>query len=89
MLRPLITILIGLVLALLMALAAQFVLVPFVGTNGLGPLKTVSQVVFWIVFLGVTAYVVVTVVRQRRQGDDAGPADAAGDPAIGGEPGSD
>ena len=60
MLRGAVSILIGIVLALLLAGAAQLLLAPLVGTAGLGALRVVDQLVFWVIL----ALVVVAVVRR-------------------------
>ena len=60
MLRAATSIAIGLMLALLLAFASQFVLLPLVGAT---PLTTA---VFWLVFAAVALYVVITVARGRR-----------------------
>ena len=66
MLRPVISIVIGAVLALLLALASQFILVPVVGTRGVTTLSPLTTGIFWLVFAAVLLYVVVTVYRGRR-----------------------
>lgn len=66
MLRPVSSILIGAVLALLLAFASQFILLPFMGTRGVTTLSPVTTGVFWLVFAAVLLYVVVTVYRGRR-----------------------
>jgi membrane protein implicated in regulation of membrane protease activity len=65
-LRPVASILIGAVLALLLAFASQFLLLPFIGTRGVTTLSPVTTGVFWLVFAAVLLYVVVTVYRGRR-----------------------
>ena len=60
--RPLISLVIGAVLALLMAMAAQLLVVPFLGPGQEGVLPVVSFIVFW----AMMALVVVTIVRGRR-----------------------
>ena len=60
MLRAAASIAIGLMLALLLAFASQFVLLPLVGATG------VTTAVFWLVFGAVSLYVVITVMRGRR-----------------------
>jgi hypothetical protein len=60
--RGALSLLIGAVLAVLLAGASQFILLPFVSAIGLGGLRLIGGVVFWAVML----YVVVTVVRGRR-----------------------
>jgi uncharacterized membrane protein (DUF485 family) len=62
MLRPALTILIGTVLALLMAFAALFIVVPIVGKGGQG----IAQAVAVLVFAGMLVFVVTSVVRARR-----------------------
>lgn len=62
MLRPALTILIGTVLALLMAFAALFIVVPIVGKGGQG----IAQAVGVLVFAGMLVFVVTSVVRARR-----------------------
>lgn len=59
MLRGVVNIAIGAVLALLLALASQFVLAPFLG---LGTLRVIAGVVFW----GVLLLVVIAVLRGPR-----------------------
>jgi hypothetical protein len=61
--RGALSLLIGVVLALLLAAASQLILLPFVSTLGLGGLRLIGGIVFW----GVTLYVVLTVVRGRRR----------------------
>ncbi len=61
MLRAATSIAIGLVLALLLALASQFVLLPLVGATRL------TTAVFWLIFGAISLYVVITVARGRRQ----------------------
>ncbi len=62
MLRPVLTIVIGILFALLMALAALFIVVPIVGKGGQG----LAQVVAVLVFAGMLVFVVRTVARGRR-----------------------
>jgi hypothetical protein len=62
MVRGAASLLIGMVLALLLAGASQFILFPFIPTLGLNGLRFIGGIVFW----GVMLYVVVTVVRGRR-----------------------
>lgn len=61
-LRGALSILIGVALALLLAAAAQFLLAPLVGTAGLGALRVIDLIVFWVVLL----LVVLAVVRRPR-----------------------
>jgi hypothetical protein len=56
------SIFIGAVLALLLAFASQFVLVPLTG----GALRPLTTAMFWLVFLAVFGYVVIVVARGRR-----------------------
>ena len=65
MLRAVLSIAIGAVLALLLAAASQFLLAPFFGNTGWAGLRVVAGVVFW----GVLALVIVTVLRGRRRAD--------------------
>ncbi len=62
MARGLANILIGVLLAALLALASQFMLAPFFGIAGLGTLKVIGAIVFW----GVLLLVVISVLRGRR-----------------------
>lgn len=62
MLRALLSILIGAVLALLLAAASQFLLAPFVGAAGWAGPGVVARVVFWAVFL----LMIVAVLRGWR-----------------------
>lgn len=62
MLRGVVNIAIGAVLALLLALASQFVLAPFLGIAGLVALRVIAGVVFWSVLL----LVVIAVLRGPR-----------------------
>ncbi len=61
--RGAMSIIIGVVLALLLAIASQLILLPFVSAIGLAGLRFIGGIVFWSVML----YVVLTVVRGRRQ----------------------
>lgn len=62
MVRPILTIVIGAVLALLMALAALFIVVPLVGRGGLWAAQAIAA----LVFLGMLAFVVRSVARAYR-----------------------
>lgn len=62
MLRAALSIFLGAVLALLMALAAQLLLAPFFHTGSWAGLSIVSHLVFWGVFLSM----LVAVLRGRR-----------------------
>lgn len=62
MLRALLSIAIGAVLALLLAAASQLLLAPFFGNSGWAALRVVAGVVFW----GVLLLVIVAVLRDRR-----------------------
>ncbi len=62
MLRPALTILIGILFALLMALAALFIVVPIVGKGGQG----VARAIAVLVFVGMLVFVARTVTRARR-----------------------
>jgi len=55
----------GVVLALLLAFAAQLVLVPFIGTSGSG-LQVASTVVFYAMLLVVIGVIVRGIVRERQ-----------------------
>ncbi len=55
----------GVVLALLLAFAAQLVLVPFIGTSGSG-LRVTSTVVFYVMLVVVIGVIVRGIVRERR-----------------------
>lgn len=66
MLRAATSILIGALLALLLAFASQFVLIPLVGAAGITTLRPLATAVFWLVFGAVLLYVVATVLRGRR-----------------------
>ncbi len=54
----------GVVLALLLAFAAQLVLVPFIGTGS--GLRVASTVVFYAMLLVVIGVIVRGIVRERR-----------------------
>lgn len=55
----------GVVLALLLAFAAQLVLVPFIGTSG-GGLQVASTVVFYLILVIVIGVIVRGIVREHR-----------------------
>lgn len=62
MLRAALSILIGALLALLLAAAAQLLVLPLVGVSGLGVARVIGFIVFWVIL----AVVVATVVRGLR-----------------------
>jgi len=62
MLRAALSILIGVLLALLLAAAAQLMVLPLVGVGGLGVARVIGFIVFWLIL----AVVVATVVRGLR-----------------------
>ncbi len=63
MLRPVLSMLIAIVLALLLAFASQFFFLPFMTTANARTLNPIRAIVFWLVFLGVMAYFAIVVRR--------------------------
>ncbi len=73
MLRAALSILIGAVLALLLAVAAQFMVLPLVGVSGLGVARVIGFIVFWAILAVVVATVVRGLRAAERPGDSSRP----------------